>query len=127
VDGFLDFTLLPGSRPGFDLGQAPRFDPRAAAEACGVRDYHGAMRIAVECYAGYRGEQEPRAFTLGARRFEVCELVDRWLHPAHRYYKVRVDDGRLFILRHDAGSGEWDLAGLVGRGWHGGGGGVTLH
>lgn len=90
-------------------------------------DYYGLMRISVECYAGYRGEQEPRAFTLGARRFEVRELVDRWLHPAHRYFKVRVDDGRLFILRQDGGSGEWELAGLVGPASAVGGDGITRH
>ena len=33
------------------------------------------MKIQVECYAGYRGEEEPRAFTLGERRFKVLELV----------------------------------------------------
>jgi|307.fasta_scaffold109626_2 hypothetical protein len=76
--------------------------------------YDVAMKINVECYAGYRGEQEPRAFRLGERRFQVVDLLDRWLHPAHRYFKVKVDDGRLFILRHDEASGEWELAGLVG-------------
>lgn len=74
------------------------------------------MKITVECYAGYRGEQEPRAFTLNERRFEVRELLDRWQAPTHRYFKIRVDDGRVFILRHDETSGEWDLAGLVGTG-----------
>jgi hypothetical protein len=73
------------------------------------------LTIRVECYAGYRGEQEPRAFTLGERRFAVVEIVDRWLDPRHRYFKVKVDDGRRFILRHDAGSGEWELAALVGE------------
>ena len=86
------------------------------------------MKISVECYAGYRGDQEPRAFRLGEHRFEVVELLDRWLDPAHRYFKVRVPDGRLFILRHDAASGDWELAGLVGTA--GGGrtvGGNTIH
>ena len=72
------------------------------------------MKIAVECYAGYRGEQEPRAFTLGERRFAVVEILDRWLEPRRRYFKVKADDGRRFILRHDAASGEWELAALVG-------------
>jgi hypothetical protein len=85
------------------------------------------MRISVECYAGYRGEQEPRAFTLGERRFEVRELLDRWLAPTHRYFKVRVDDGRTFILRHDADTGDWELAGLVGAGLPGTGYGATRH
>ena len=72
------------------------------------------MPIRVECYAGYRGEQEPLAFWLGQRRFEVVAVLDRWLHPAHRYFKVEVDDGRVFILRHDAPSDHWELAALVG-------------
>lgn len=85
------------------------------------------MKIAVECYAGYRGEQEPRAFTLGERRFEVRELLDRWLAPTHRYFKVRVDDGRVFILRYDEGTREWELAGLVGPATAVSGDGATRH
>ena len=85
------------------------------------------MPVRVECYAGYRGEQEPRAFWLGERRFEVVALLDRWLHPAHRYFKVKVDDGRIFILRHDASSDEWDLAALVGPERSVAGGGETRH
>jgi hypothetical protein len=72
------------------------------------------MKVHVECYAGYRGEEEPRAFTLGERRFTVLEVLDRWLSPEFRYFKVKADDGRTLILRHDAATGEWDLAGLVG-------------
>jgi hypothetical protein len=72
------------------------------------------MRISVECYAGYRGEPEPRAFTVGKRRFEVREILDRWLAPGHRYFKVRVDDGQAFILRHDVPSADWEISGLVG-------------
>lgn len=72
------------------------------------------MNIRVECHAGYRGEEEPRAFTLGERRFAVLEILDRWLDPEHRYFKVRVDDGRMFVLRHDTSSGQWELAALVG-------------
>jgi hypothetical protein len=72
------------------------------------------MIVRVESYAGYRGEQEPRAIWLGEFRFEVVSLLDRWLHPDRRYYKVKVDDGRVLILQHDERTGEWDLAALVG-------------
>jgi hypothetical protein len=72
------------------------------------------MKIRVECYAGYRNEEEPRAFTLGQRRFEVVNVTDRWLAPLHRYFKVEADDGRTFILRHDTASGDWELAAMVG-------------
>jgi hypothetical protein len=72
------------------------------------------MKIRVECQAGHRAEEEPRAFYLGERRFEVVQLVDRWPDPLHRYFKVQADDGRQYILRHDTASGDWELAGLVG-------------
>jgi hypothetical protein len=75
----------------------------------------GALTIRVECYAGYRGEQEPRAFMLGERRFAVLEILDRWLDPRHRYFKVKSDDRRRFILRHDTASDAWELAALVGE------------
>ena len=67
------------------------------------------MKVRVECYAGYRGEETPRRFHLGERTVEVAEVVDRWLAPDHRYFKVRGDDGARYILRHDPDSGEWEL------------------
>jgi hypothetical protein len=78
-------------------------------------DQHFPFRLRVESYAGHRGEEEPRAFTLGERRFGVEEILDRWLEPRTRYFKVRADDGRSFILRHDAVDDSWDLAALVGE------------
>jgi len=56
----------------------------------------------VECYAGYRGEETPRAFYLGGRRIEVAEELGRRLAPDHRAFKVRGDDGILYLLRHFA-------------------------
>ena len=73
------------------------------------------MKLRLECYAGHRGEEEPRAFSLGETRFTVLEIEDRWIHPEHRYFRVRVEDGRRFVVRHDLASGEWELAALVGR------------
>ena len=72
------------------------------------------MKIQVECYAGYRGDEEPRAFTLGETRLAIAAILDRWLAPEHRYFKVKAEDGRTLVLRHDTASGEWELAGLVG-------------
>jgi hypothetical protein len=63
----------------------------------------------VSCYAGHRGEETPRAFEIADRRVVVQEVLDRWLAPDHRYFKVRGDDGDLYVLRHDTGQGEWEL------------------
>jgi hypothetical protein len=65
--------------------------------------------VRVECYAGHRGEETPRRFFLGARRIEVSEVLDRWLAPDHRYFRVRGDDGGRYILRHDAVADKWAL------------------
>ncbi len=67
------------------------------------------MKIDVECYAGYRGEQEPTAFRLGERRIAVLEIVDRWIGPDHRYFRVSAEDGNLYVLRRDDANGEWTL------------------
>jgi hypothetical protein len=65
--------------------------------------------IRVACYAGHRGEQEPLRFWLGERPIHVLEIVDRWLAPEHRYFKVRGDDAGTYILRHDTLGDRWEL------------------
>ena len=65
--------------------------------------------IQVECYAGHRGEQTPRRFTLENRRVEVVEVVDAWLEPDHRCFKVTGDDGVDYLLRHDVRGDSWQL------------------
>jgi len=67
------------------------------------------MELRVECYAGYRGEETPRAFFFGERRIEVIEVLDRWLAPDHRYFKIRGEDDNFYILRHDVPTDRWDL------------------
>ena len=65
--------------------------------------------IRVDCYAGYKGEQTPRAIVLGDRRIAVVDVLDQWLAPDHRYFKIRGDDGDVYIVRQDVLSGEWTL------------------
>jgi len=68
------------------------------------------MAIRVECYEGYRAEQEPLAFWCVERRVEVRAIVDRWFAPAQRWFKVDTDDGAMYVLRHDEASGDWEIA-----------------
>jgi hypothetical protein len=67
------------------------------------------MRVEVECYAGYRAEETPRALRFGDRRVRVVEVLDRWLGPDHRYFKVRGENGGLYLVRYDCGRDEWEL------------------
>lgn len=66
-------------------------------------------QIRVDCHCGHRGEEIPRRFWLMSRRVEVREVLDRWLAPDHRYFKVLGNDGDIYILRHDPYGYIWEL------------------
>ena len=83
---------------------------RVLAAGKGLNGVRAMTDVRVECYAGYKGEETPRRFFLGKREIEVAEVVDRWLDPDHRYFKVLGDDGGLYILRHDVSKARWELA-----------------
>jgi hypothetical protein len=65
--------------------------------------------VLVECYAGHRGEQTPRVVRIGDRRIEVVRVVDQWLAPDHRYFKVECAAGDTYIVRHDVTHDTWEL------------------
>ena len=67
------------------------------------------MKLRVSCYAGHRGEETPQHFLLGNRHVEVVDVIDRWLSPEHRYFKVLGDDNGIYILRHDVPADSWEL------------------
>lgn len=67
------------------------------------------MEVHVECYAGHRGEETPRIILFDGRRVEITEVLDQWLSPDHRYFKVSGSDGALYILRHDVPGQCWTV------------------
>lgn len=73
---------------------------------------HGESRpipIQVKSHAGYKAEEYPTAFSIGSHTFKIDEIVDRWYGMDHAYFKVRVDDGNLYILRYDQAGDSWEL------------------
>ena len=67
--------------------------------------------IAVDCYAGHRGDETPRRFTRGDQLVEIIAVVAQWRTPDHRYFKVRTAD-ETCTLRQDVTSGGWELTEL---------------
>jgi hypothetical protein len=67
------------------------------------------MDIRVDCYAGYRDEETPRRLIMGNRHISVVAVLDRWLAPDHRYFKIIGDDEGLYIIRHDPFQNSWQL------------------
>ena len=67
------------------------------------------IEIHVECYAGHRAVERPQRFTFGQRNIEVEEIIDQWQGPDYRYFKLKGDDGGIYILRHDETADRWEL------------------
>ena len=78
------------------------------------------LEVRVACYSGHRGEETPRHFTIDGRSIGVVEVLDAWLAPDHRYFKLRGGNGAYYILRNDVLTGRWELTmfdrtGAIGR------------
>jgi hypothetical protein len=59
------------------------------------------VTVRVECYSGRKADERPIRFQLDDRDYLVEELLDQWYGPREAFFKVRADDGNLYILRQD--------------------------
>jgi hypothetical protein len=70
-------------------------------------------KITVTAYAGYRGEEAPRAFVLHGDRITVLATIASWLtedaetRERRRYFRVRGSDGLVHDLCYLEESREW--------------------
>jgi hypothetical protein len=67
------------------------------------------IKLTVTCYSGHKANERPTGFMLGNKRFGIAEIIDRWYGPDHLYFKIRADDGNIYILKHDEIQDQWDL------------------
>lgn len=67
------------------------------------------MKIAVNCYSGYRADEAPKSIRFDSLIVAVSEILDRWLSEDHRYFKFTGDDRATYIIRQDMISMEWEL------------------
>ena len=65
--------------------------------------------IRVECAAENGGEEVPCRLWFGSRAVTVTAVVDRWLAPSHRYFKLLGDDHATYLIRHDVPTKSWEL------------------
>ena len=67
------------------------------------------MQITVDCHAGHRGEEMPRMIRFESQNVKVKKVIDQWIGPDHRYFKILGDDGATYIIRHDIVRWLWEL------------------
>ncbi|RPJ60179.1 MAG: hypothetical protein EHM23_11330 [Acidobacteria bacterium] len=61
----------------------------------------------VECYAGYRGDESPRAVVIRGKRYPVTSILQQWQEPGGRYFKLRLRGGDECAVFHDDATGSW--------------------
>jgi hypothetical protein len=61
------------------------------------------QRVQVECYSGYKADERPLRFLLGEICYSVEKVLDQWYGPGSTYFRVKADDGNLYVLRHSWG------------------------
>ena len=67
------------------------------------------MKVQVEPCAGHLGLEMPTRFRFGRREVEIVEIIDQWYGPDYCYFKIKGNDGNLYILRVDESRAEWEL------------------
>jgi hypothetical protein len=84
--------------------------------------------LEVECYAGHKADEPPLRFRFVSRHagdhsgvpahpeisrgefHEVRDILDQWYGVGYQCFKVRAEDGNLYILRHNTEEeGAWTL------------------
>jgi uncharacterized protein (UPF0128 family) len=69
------------------------------------------MKLSVECYSGRKADERPVRFWLEGKQYEVEAVLDQWYDPDGIFYKVRANDGNVYIIRQQTSTpeGMWDL------------------
>jgi hypothetical protein len=69
------------------------------------------MNVYVESYAGYKADERPMRLKLKDQVLEIAEVEDRWYSPGETFFRVRVESGERYILRHVEAQDTWTLEG----------------
>jgi hypothetical protein len=68
------------------------------------------MKLEVDCYSGRKANERPVRFRLEERQYFIEEVLDQWYGPDDAFFKVRADDGNLYVLRRQTTpDGAWFL------------------
>jgi len=89
----------------FEPGDTVCFERAAALRQNEVR----AMEVKVETYLDEDGVEKLRRVRFDSREIEVTENIDQWYGVDYRYFKIKADDGNLYIIRHNEIRANWEL------------------
>ncbi len=73
------------------------------------------LPVQVKCYSGFKANERPLSFTLCGQEYSVMDIEGSWFEEdrtggARRIcFRVRADDGDLYLLSCDESNSEWVL------------------
>jgi len=71
--------------------------------------------VRVECYSGYKADERPARLKLKDGVKEIMTIEDRWYSPGATYFRVLVEDGDRYVLRHEEVQDVWSLSAFLGK------------
>jgi hypothetical protein len=66
------------------------------------------MLCRVQPYSGFRLHERPRRFTWGETWVEIERIMEQWMIPVSRCFKVGVGD-RVYRLENRQGQDAWEV------------------
>ena len=69
--------------------------------------------VKVVCYSGHTYAERPVLLIWEGFEHKVKQIEKEWQEPGARLFKVRIEDGRLFILSYNERGDEWSAFELV--------------
>ena len=67
------------------------------------------MQLIVESYSGYRTHERPIKFWIEEKPFFVESVEDQWRGIDAIYFRVRADDGNIYIIKYSENLDVWTL------------------
>lgn len=75
--------------------------------------------VQVKCYSGFRANERPLSFILSGREFSVMDIEGSWFEEdetsreRRACFRVRADDGDLYLLSYLPGRDSWILKKVI--------------
>jgi hypothetical protein len=65
--------------------------------------------VRVETYSGFKADERPLRLHFGERTLQVVAVEDRWYSPGETFFRVVVEGGDRYVLRHVEAQDVWSL------------------
>ena len=67
------------------------------------------MQLIVESYSGYRANERPIKFWIAENTLFVESVEDQWRGIDAMHFRVRADDGNIYVIKYVEDTDVWTL------------------